>query len=264
MLTDRSYLTGVQYRTDVHLTARQSIYCYQRPRIDLAAAVLGLASLSGAETVADIGCGNGIYLAELARRGHTGELIGVDLSAGMLAAARAAAPPARLVLGDAAALPLPDAVTDVTLAPHMLYHVPDPLAAAAEFRRVTRAGGQVLVVLNGTDHIAELRDLVLATARADGQPPAAFEADEHSYRAMTLDVAAPLLRDFFGSVIRHDFAAELVLTSAEPVAAYVASLHATQLTPEPAGFSAAVAARVPFRPDGTFRVTTHSGVLICR
>src|SRR5215472_4528400 len=253
MLTDRAYLTGVQYRTHNHLAARQSIYRYQHPRIDLAAAVLDLASLSGAETVADIGCGNGIYLAELARRGHAGALLGADLSAGMLAAAAAAAPTAQLIISDAAALPLAGAVTDITLAPHMLYHVP-----------VTRADGQVLVVLNGPGHFAELRDLVLATARANGEPLAGFEAQEHSYRAMTLDVAAPLLRDFFGSVTRHDFVAELVLTSAEPIAAYVASLHATQSTPDPAGFTAALAAALPFAADGTFRVTTHSGVLICR
>jgi SAM-dependent methyltransferase len=264
MLTDRSYLAGVQYRTHVHLAARQSIYAYQHPRIDLAAAVLDHARLSGAETVADIGCGNGIYLSELARRGHAGPLIGVDLSAGMLAAAKAAAPTARLISADAAALPLADGAADVTLAPHMLYHVPDPVTVVAEFRRVTRAGGQVLVVLNGPGHVGELRDLVLATAHADGQQLAGFEAEEHANRAMTLEVATPLLRDFFGEVTRHDFVAQLVLTSPEPVAAYAASLPATQSTPDPAGFSAAVAARVPFGPDRTFRVTTHSGVLACR
>jgi hypothetical protein len=37
-----------------------------------------------------------------------------------------------------AALPLADGVADVTLGPHMLYHVPDRMAAAREFRRVTR------------------------------------------------------------------------------------------------------------------------------
>ena len=86
--TDRSCLQQVQYRTDANLAARQSLYAYQYPRIDLPAAVLGLSSLRGQEIVADIGCGNGAYLAELARRRHTGPVVGVDLSAGMLAAAR--------------------------------------------------------------------------------------------------------------------------------------------------------------------------------
>jgi tRNA G46 methylase TrmB len=68
--TDRSFLRDVQYKTDVNLAARQSIYAYQRPPIDLPREILGLAGLSGHEVVADIGCGNGRYLAELARRGH--------------------------------------------------------------------------------------------------------------------------------------------------------------------------------------------------
>jgi DNA-binding transcriptional LysR family regulator len=41
---DRAFLRGRQYRTDANLTARQSIYAYQHPRIDLQAAVLDLAA----------------------------------------------------------------------------------------------------------------------------------------------------------------------------------------------------------------------------
>ncbi len=52
------------------------------------------------------------------------------------------APPAGLTVADAARLPLADGVADVTLAAHMLYHVPDRRAAAAELRRVTRPGGR--------------------------------------------------------------------------------------------------------------------------
>jgi trans-aconitate methyltransferase len=96
-------LQQVQYRTDANLAARQSLYAYQYPRIDLPAAVLGLSSLRGQEIVVDIGCGNGAYLAELARRRHTGPVVGVDLSAGMLAAARRRAPAAALTAADAAA-----------------------------------------------------------------------------------------------------------------------------------------------------------------
>ena len=92
--TDRSFLRDVQYKTDVNLAARQSIYAYQRPPIDLPREILSLAGLSGHEVVADIGCGNGPYLAELARRGHAGPVVGADLSPGMLHAARRRAPEA--------------------------------------------------------------------------------------------------------------------------------------------------------------------------
>jgi SAM-dependent methyltransferase len=138
LLTDKSYLTQVQYRTDANLAARQSVYFYQQPRIDLVATVLDLAGLTGTEIVADIGCGNGIYLAGLTSRGHAGRGLGADLSPGMLAAARTGAPQADVILGDATALPVADSVADVTLAAHMLYHVPDRPAAAREFRTWAR------------------------------------------------------------------------------------------------------------------------------
>lgn len=43
VLTDRSFLRDVQYKTDVNLAARQSVDAYQEPPIDLARAILTLA-----------------------------------------------------------------------------------------------------------------------------------------------------------------------------------------------------------------------------
>ena len=85
---DRSFLRDVQYQTDANLAARQSIYSYQQPRIDLQGRVIDLAAPAAGETVCDVGCGNGTYLAELARRGFAGRMLGLDMSLGMLAAAR--------------------------------------------------------------------------------------------------------------------------------------------------------------------------------
>jgi hypothetical protein len=56
---DRAYLRGTQYKTDTNLAARQSIYAYQQPRLDLAARVLDLAGPAPSDTIADVGCGNG-------------------------------------------------------------------------------------------------------------------------------------------------------------------------------------------------------------
>ena len=263
VLTGRTYLTTVQYQTDANLAARQSIYAFQEPRTDLVSTVLDRAGLTGTETVVDVGCGNGIYLAGLSRRGHRGPLIGVDLSPGMLAAAQLSAPAAGLAVGDAAALPVADQQADVTLAPHMLYHVPDPAAAVAEFRRIARPGGQVLVVLNGSDHLIELRELIKSVASAAGLRAEDLAAVQDTYRVMTLDAGADLLSATFRSVRRHDFTGELRLPSVEPVASYVASMRA-HTVPDPAAFVAAVTRRVPFDADGIFRVRTHAGLLICQ
>lgn len=253
---NRARLQEVQYQTDANLAARQSIYAYQRPRTDLPRVVLGLAALRGSETVADIGCGNGIYLSGLAGRRHAGPAVGVDLSRGMLTAARQRAPAAALLAGDAVMLPLRDGASDVTLAMHMLYHVPDPASAVRELRRVTRPGGLVLVGLNGGDHLRELRDLI-AAALPDAGRSAAPVADER----LRLDQGQDLLATAFTSVIRHDFTAELLLPGPGPVERYVRSMIITQDLADPERLVTAVARRV--RRDGTFRVRTHTGCLVC-
>jgi SAM-dependent methyltransferase len=260
-LTDRTYLSQVQYRSDVNLAARQSVYAYQVPKIDLAAAVLDLAALAGDESVAEIGCGNGMYLAELTRRRHRGRVLGADLSPGMLTAARTGAPAAGLLVGNAEALPLADNVAEVTLAAHMLYHVPDRAAAVREFRRITSPAGKLLVVVNHADHLRELRELIEAVAVSFGREAGATWAE---YQVMVVDRAAELLAAEFSSVARHDFSGELLIPGLRPVRDYVASTWTAQTSPDPAAFATAVVERVPFGPDGLFRVRTHSGVLICR
>jgi SAM-dependent methyltransferase len=255
--TGRSWLRDVQYRTDTNLAARQSMYAHQHPRLDLPALVLGLAGLRGGETVADVGCGNGAYLAELARRGHTGPVLGLDLSAGMLGAAGRRVPGARLAVADAVALPVRDDATDLTLAMHMLYHVPEPSAAVRELRRITHPGGQVLVVLNGEDHLRELRALITTALRdfTDGEPPGPGR--------LRLDEGEELLAREFMSVTRHDFAGELVVPGPQPIEDYVRSMGVAQDLADPEAFIAAVGRLVPRGDQGTFRIRTRSGCLVC-
>jgi SAM-dependent methyltransferase len=264
LLTDRDYLRTRQYLTDAHLATRQSIYQFQRPKVDLAAAVLDLARLAGPETVADIGCGNGIYLAELTRRGHAGRAIGVDLSAGMLQAARRVAPRAALLAGDAAALPLTGDVADVTLAPHMLYHVPDRPAAVRELRRITRPGGRLLVVLNGPGHLIELSELAAAAAVDFGRARSASRTESRADNGLVLEAGAELLTAEFGSVERHDFVSELVVPGPEPVLDYIRSMRLTQSLDDPEALVTAAARLLPATGDGAIRITTHTGCLVCR
>ena len=261
---ERSYLRDVQYRTDGNLAARQSIYAYQHPRVDLAARVLDLA-LSGlavsspqsAATVADVGCGNGMYLAELARRGFPGRVVGADLSIGMLAAARQRVDrPLSLALAgaDATALPFQDEAADLTLAMHMLYHVPDPSAAVSELRRVTKPGGRVVIGLNGTDHLRELRDTISTVRGVD-------RASLHE--RVSLDAGERLARPFFAKVTRYDFAAELRVPAVEPLVGYVRSMSGTGHSADPDRLVAAVLSSLPRTPDGYYTITTHAGCLIC-
>jgi SAM-dependent methyltransferase len=255
---DQEFLRDIQYADDRNLAARQSIYAYARPRRDLPALVLDSLALDGRETVVDVGCGNGLYLTELARRGHRGPVAGVDMSPGMLAAARGRAPAAHPIGGDAVHLPLRTASSDVTLAMHMLYHVAEPSLAVAELRRVTRPGGLAVIALNAEDHLAELRDLINSELGGAGLPP-----DLAVREPIRLDQGHELLAAVFGSVTRHDLPGQLMLPGPQPVADYVRSIRITRRLPEQERLVEAVTARLAFGSDGLFRVTTHCGWLIC-
>jgi len=266
----RDFLRGTQYKTDANLAARQSIYAYQHPSIDLAARVLDLAAPAPAATIVDVGCGNGMYLAELASRGRGTRALGVDLSFGMLAAARerltrtgpvgardgsttAGASAVALASADATALPLRDGVADVALAPHMLYHVPEPVAALHELRRVTRPGGRVVIVLNGASHLRQLR-VAIAAARGEANPIS---------ERITLDEGESLARSVFPRVTRHDFVADLRVPGPAPIADYVRSMSETSHHADPERVVAAVVATLPRSPEGHFLINSHAGCLIC-
>jgi hypothetical protein len=146
----------------------------------------------------------------------------------------------------------------------MLFHVPDRPAAAAEFRRVTRSAGQVLVILNAADHLAELRALAAGAAAGLGVGDPGIWDERQRHVSMTLGPGQQLLSGVFEAVERHDFLGQLVLPGPEPVSRYIGSMRTTQAMPDPAAVTAAAVSSIPFGPDGTFRVTTHSGLLICR
>jgi SAM-dependent methyltransferase len=94
--------------------------------------------------VLDMACGSGFGLAMLGDAGATP--IGMDLSAdGLSAAAAALNGHARLAQADAARLPLPHAALDVVVSFETLEHVPDPDATLAEFRRVLRPAGTLIL-----------------------------------------------------------------------------------------------------------------------
>ena len=241
----------MQYKTDANLAARQSIYAYQSPEIDIAARTFDLVGVPLGGVVADVGCGNGAYLAELARRGFGGRAIGADLSPGMLSAARGRGIGAAcLVNADATAFPLRSGAADLTLAMHMLYHVPSPLDAVRELRRITRPGGRAVVALNGPGHLSALR-AALAEAGVVGP------ADR-----LPLDEGATLLRSVFGSVTRHDFVSSL-LPPPEAVAAYVRSMSESQRLADPEPLVRRVLSLLSPNDPARLALTSHSGILIC-
>ncbi len=101
------------------------------------------------EQVLDAGCGTGWLAAGLRRAAPHVHVLGVDLSEGMLGRARAAgAWP--LLQADAQRLPLGDASVDLIVSRGVLHHLPDVPAALAEWHRVLRPAGAVVVTSEPT------------------------------------------------------------------------------------------------------------------
>lgn len=96
--------------------------------------------------VLDVAVGSGLIAREIeAALGPRGLVVGLDASFGMLTAARKALR-APLLQGRAEALPIADASVDVLTLGYALRHMADLGATFAEFRRVLRPGGHLLIL----------------------------------------------------------------------------------------------------------------------
>ncbi|MGF1634843.1 MAG: bifunctional demethylmenaquinone methyltransferase/2-methoxy-6-polyprenyl-1,4-benzoquinol methylase UbiE [Phycisphaerae bacterium] len=133
-------------------------------------AAVKAATLKPSDVVVDVACGTGDLtmafarqLARLnpgnraapARAGNgcaAGTVTGIDYTYEMLpiAASKAAGaglgPAVAYTTGDATALPLPDACCDVVSIAFGIRNVADPAAAMAEFRRILRPGGRLVIL----------------------------------------------------------------------------------------------------------------------
>jgi SAM-dependent methyltransferase len=104
--------------------------------------------LAQARQMLDLGCGNGRYLAEFARRASLEFLAGADLSGEMLAEARRrAGPRPHLVRASAEALPFADATFDLIFASHVLPFAGDLDASVHGIARLLRARGLLVATV---------------------------------------------------------------------------------------------------------------------
>ncbi len=125
--------------------------------------------------ILDVGCGDGWLLARLAARGHAAQrLVGIDLSAHELGAARAHTTAARLQ-ARAEDLPFARGAFGACLS-HLAFSIlPDPAAAAIEIARVVAPGGVFAIVTGGGPGDGDAFDAFLEVARPylAAVPPAA-------------------------------------------------------------------------------------------
>ncbi len=116
-------------------------------------AAVKLAQVHASDQVLDVACGTGDLTMAFSRAGVAGAM-GIDFTFNMLAIARRKAATIRggdgvtplYATGDAMRLPLPNACVDVVSIAFGIRNVTDPAAAIAEFHRVLRPGGRLVIL----------------------------------------------------------------------------------------------------------------------
>lgn len=143
------------------------------------------ARVAPGDRVLDVGCGCGATTLELADRvGPAGHVVGIDVSAPMLARARERVhrANAELRLGDATTLPLEPAAFDVLYSRFGVMFFEQPVAAFAHLKTALVTGGRVaLVAWQAMDKnawvtvpAAAVADLVTLPPLGDGGEPGPF------------------------------------------------------------------------------------------
>lgn len=133
--------------------------------------LLDAVGLTTGQRLLDVACGTGVVARHAADRvGPGGKVVGVDLSASMLAVAGRVRPDLTWRPGDAAALPFEDHAFDHTVCQMAMMFFPDRGRAVAEMRRVTVPGGRVgLVVPARLEEQPAYRQFVEISVRHAGE-----------------------------------------------------------------------------------------------
>jgi ubiquinone/menaquinone biosynthesis C-methylase UbiE len=134
--------------------------------------------------VLDLACGTGSYTRWLAERVDPSRIIGMDISAPMLATARLMAPQLRFQEGSAQELPFEEDTLAAVNCFGALHLFPDPVGALNEVKRCLQPGGRFtcLVVSGGPVRTLGIRPFDVETC-----PMPRLRTDVH--RWMTLFVA---------------------------------------------------------------------------
>jgi SAM-dependent methyltransferase len=158
----------------------------------------------------EVGSGLGDFCAWASAK-LGGEVVAVDASPRMVELA--AQPGVEAVVADMRQLPFADAVFDCVVANFVLYHIPDPVIAIAEFARVLGPGGILVAstLSDDTDSRLQAWATLLREEKQPAPPPLSFSREN----------GRALLLRHFRHVEQTDCDAVLVFPTRERLARYV-------------------------------------------
>lgn len=123
-----------------------------RPSHDL---ILENINVSRGSRVLDVGCGTGLFARRIAMEYPGVDVVGLDLSPGMLRIAQEnckdVGDSVQFVEGDSEHLPFDDDTFDVITCVHSFHHYPHKQNVLAEMQRVLRPGGRACIVDGNRD-----------------------------------------------------------------------------------------------------------------
>ena len=137
-----------------------------------------------------MGCGNGAFTELLFERCAPLHVSGIDPSPAQLdfARTRLTGASASFHVGDAMALPLPDAAFDAAVMALVIFFVPEPARGVAEMARVVRPGGSVSAyawdILGGGFPFAALQEEMAALGSPAVWPPSVEAARLDAMQAL--------------------------------------------------------------------------------
>jgi len=139
----------------------------------------------------------------------------------------------------------------------MLYHVPDPARAVAEFARLLRPDGSLIAATSGPRHLRELWEI---RSQVFGLP-AASETTQ-AFGSVTGDA---ILRRSFARVEWRDYDDELRCTDPDDVVAFITSMPPAEdaSSEERRDLRRAVESRFN-AGGGVFPVSKQTGVFLAR
>ena len=115
------------------------------------AAVADLLDPEPGDQILEVGCGGGALLSRLIAHGSC-HVVGVDWLRTSVNLARRRNSRARLLQGDACALPFPDGRFDKVVAQHLIEHFDDTKRVLTEWHRVLKPKGVLVIVTPNIDY----------------------------------------------------------------------------------------------------------------